>query len=228
MMKDRTAAAAGATRAVLLALTLASVAASCASQRGRVLSLGSRKYDVISCPGALENDVRCDEGYFPVGRFDDGVVCSDDDAPERYAEARDVCKLLPHGCTCTKSDAFCHPPLNYRERMLEHGQPPRRRCAADDPECGPIAASGACLGAAGYDPRAPRHLAASQRYAEGTCDADGDCMSEGMDCTDECVSYLLVEEVRENAMCGGLVSVPPPPDARFCGCVEKHCLWFHQ
>ena len=123
MRKDRTAAAAGATRAILLALTLASVIASCASHRGRVLSFGSRTYDVITCPGALEDDVRCDEGYFPVGRFDDGVVCSDVDAPERFAEAKEVCKLLPHGCTCTKSDAFCHPPLTSRERMLEHGPP---------------------------------------------------------------------------------------------------------
>ena len=140
MRKDRRAAAAGAALAILLAVTLASVMVSCASHQGRVLSFGSRTYDVITCPGALEDDVRCDEGYFPVGRFDDGVVCSDVDAPQRFDEASAVCKLLPHGCTCTKSDAFCHPRLTSRERMLAHGppQPQPRRCAADDPECGPI------------------------------------------------------------------------------------------
>jgi hypothetical protein len=222
--------------AVALALTLG--VASCAARNGPVISANGNRYEIIGCPGALQNDVRCDEGFYEVGRFDDGLVCAasrrpKDLGPEGSGEA---CSLLSRGCVCTKGDEVCAQPKDIAMRWAGYGEiefddagsialpTPVRRCAARDRDCGPVPSTHVCLERTGYVAQAPRIR--DDRLIGDECGYDGECIVHTQGCETGCVSFMRAGEGFSD-VCISMPEAPKVP-LRFCGCVKGRCAWFHQ
>jgi hypothetical protein len=97
------------------------------------------------------------------------------------------------------------------------------RCAAADPDCGPVPSRhfDGC-----YRPGDARQpLFARSSRGRPDCSHDGDCLLISGGCTFRCVSYALQEPVY-GSIC--LLESWMERDDLLCGCVAGHCSWFTQ
>lgn len=81
-------------------LTCAVLAAACgAYHSGRTVVAGGHWFEVFTCRGVNQNEVRCRSGQRPHA-FEGALVCSSDPAPP--AEYPELCRRLPFGCAPPK------------------------------------------------------------------------------------------------------------------------------
>jgi hypothetical protein len=190
-------------------------------------------YCLLTCPGVLENQVHCPPGLDGVADFDGARVCAiqhhERGIVQRSAYPAPlppaVCRLLPHGCTCSADNRLCRRGDPDEEAV---GLATAARCAATDPDCGPVSFDNVCLDQAGYDPHArripeelPDYWTPSHEYL---CSHDGECIASG--CGYACISLTVAGNV--GFTCEGHPELEDALADHFCGCVDGLCRWFSQ
>jgi hypothetical protein len=201
----------------------------------REVVAGGIRYCLLTCPGVLEDQVHCPPGLSGVRDFDGARVCAIQHlehgivqrqaVPDPLPQA--VCRRLPHGCTCSAKNPLCQRPDPSEPIVAEVITTPAR-CAATDPNCGPMSFRDICLDQAGYDAHARRIPQPLPDYwtpaHEYLCSHDGECIASG--CGYACISLTVAGNV--GFTCEGHPDLDEALADHFCGCVDGLCRWFRQ
>lgn len=212
--------ASGVTQAIgVVCVILFGAMASCGARNtnGQLVKADGRSFELLTCRGAIQNDVRCSAGFDEVGRFDDGIVCREKGAPTNLPV--DVCAQLPGGCNCAASSPCA--PRPERPFLTSETE---ERCDRNDPNCGPIPSDHSCLTLARYDANAPRRFVAAgnDRGIVETCAHDGECTIR-RDCDGPACGHSGSEPKCEKETHTRSSDLP-----RLCGCLAGRCSWFRQ